>query len=118
MQNKRSTGTEYEAKTAEYLIQQGYSILQRNYRCRFGEIDIIAKDGKYLVFVEVKYRGTTACGSPFEAVDYKKQKKISKVAQYYCMKHGYDETMPCRFDVAGFRQDQILYITNAFDFSC
>ena len=54
--NTRKTGQEYEAMAAKYLEEKGYGILERNYRCPYGEIDIIAKDGSYLVFVEVKYR--------------------------------------------------------------
>lgn len=53
--NKRAIGTNQEIKAAEYLKNQGYEILERNFRCRIGEIDIIARDGRYLVFVEVKY---------------------------------------------------------------
>lgn len=54
--NTRNTGTSYERKAAEYLEQQGLVILKHNYRCRQGEIDLIARDKEYLVFVEVKYR--------------------------------------------------------------
>ena len=58
--NTRSTGSCYERKAADYLKQQGLFILRYNYRCRFGEIDLIARDGEYLVFVEVKYRKDVA----------------------------------------------------------
>ena len=54
MENKRKIGTEYEKKAAEYLRQQGFLILEQNFYSRFGEIDIIAKDGRYFVFIEVK----------------------------------------------------------------
>ena len=54
--NKRQLGTVYEQKAAAYLQQQGYEILECNFRCRIGEIDIIAREGEYLCFVEVKYR--------------------------------------------------------------
>ena len=62
MENKRSMGSEYEKKAAEYLKASGCSICEMNYRCRFGEIDMIARDGKYLVFAEVKYRSDTGSG--------------------------------------------------------
>ena len=58
--NNRRTGSEYEARAAEYLTANGYRILERNFRCRQGEIDLIAQDGSYLVFVEVKYRSSLA----------------------------------------------------------
>ena len=60
--NKRKTGTEYEELAARWLIEKGYEILEKNYRCRIGEIDLIARDGRYLVFVEVKYRSDEKAG--------------------------------------------------------
>ena len=84
--NRRKEGAYYENLVAEYLKTQGYEILEKNYRCRIGEIDLIAKEGETLVFVEVKYRRSSEAGDPAEAVDYRKQKKISRVAEYYCWK--------------------------------
>ena len=69
MQNKRKTGAEYEEKAASWLEKQGMRILEKNYRCREGEIDLVAMDGSYLVFVEVKYRRDQHAGHPAEAVD-------------------------------------------------
>ena len=60
--NRRETGTQYEERAAEYLIAQNYQILERNYRIRSGEIDIIARDGTVLVFIEVKYRKNEESG--------------------------------------------------------
>lgn len=114
--NKRLIGTVYEKAAGSYLMKQGYQILQYNFRCRMGEVDIIAKDGAYLVFVEVKYRTNTASGEPLEAVDLQKQRKISKAAAYYCMTHGYGETTPCRFDVAAILGNDIQLIKNAFEY--
>lgn len=73
--NRRKEGAYYENLVAEYLKTQGYEILEKNYRCRIGEIDLIAKEGETLVFVEVKYRRDDKMGNPKEAVDRKKQKK-------------------------------------------
>ena len=81
--NTRSTGSCYERKAADYLKQQGLFILRYNYRCRFGEIDLIARDGKYLVFVEVKYRKDNSSGYSLAAVNPAKQKTICKVARYF-----------------------------------
>lgn len=114
--NKRAVGGNYEKLAGAYLKQQGYEILAWNFRCRIGEIDIIAKDGAYLVFVEVKYRKDTACGNPLEAVTTKKQQIISRVASYYCLTHGYAEATPCRFDVVAVLRDKIEIVKNAFEY--
>ena len=106
-------GTAYEKLAGAYLEQQGYEILEYNYRCRMGEIDIVARQGGYLVFVEVKYRADSTVGNPFEAVTSAKQRTISKVASYYCLTHGYGTFAPCRFDVAAVL---IKVIQNAFDY--
>lgn len=115
MENKRSMGSEYEKKAAEYLKASGCSICEMNYRCRFGEIDMIARDGKYLVFTEVKYRSDTGKGLPQEAVDYRKQRKISRVADYYLMcKHMMG--LPCRFDVIAILGEDIQWLKDAFPY--
>ena len=97
--NRRQTGTAYERRAGEYLKEQGYELIGYNFRCRQGEIDIIARDGRYLVFVEVKYR-------------------ISRTAQYYCLTHGYGETTPCRFDVAAVlgTDGEVRLVKHAFEF--
>ena len=112
--NKRQVGTHYESMAVQYLTDAGYHILERNFRCRTGEIDIIAKDGAYLVFVEVKYRASAACGSALEAVDYRKQQSILRVAQYYMVSHGYGTQTNCRFDVVAIQGTEITLIQNAF----
>lgn len=109
-------GTAYEKLAGAYLEQQGYEILEYNYRCHIGEIDIVARQGGYLVFVEVKYRADNAAGNPLEAVTAAKQRTISKVASYYCLTHGYGTYTPCRFDVAAILDKQIKVIQNAFDY--
>ena len=116
MGNRRKIGTEYEQKTAEYLESLGWKILERNYRCRIGEIDLIALDGRTLVFVEVKYRRSGACGSPGEAVDVRKQHTICRVADYYRMVHGISETQSCRFDVAAVQGERLELLRNAFPY--
>ena len=60
--SRRQTGTRYEEKAADFLKQQGYEILEKNYRDRYGQVDIVAREGRYLVFVEVKYRKDISCG--------------------------------------------------------
>ena len=107
--NKRSVGSIYEQLAAEQLINMGYSVLACNYRNRFGEIDIIAKDGDTICFCEVKYRRA------LEAVGYSKQKKIISVAMYYLMTHGLNEWTPCRFDVIAVDDDEVTVLKNAFE---
>ena len=95
------------------LEQMGYEILQFNYRCRLGEIDLIAKDGAYYVFCEVKYRADERKGSPLEAVDARKQQKIFRTAMYYLTEQQLED-VPCRFDVVGIEGTKITLIKNAF----
>ncbi len=114
-QNNRSVGIEYEKVACEYLKQQGYEILERNFYSHAGEIDIIAKQGEYLVFVEVKYRKDSAKGNPLEAISLHKQKTISKCALYYIEKNGLFD-MQVRFDVVGILGEEIQLLQNAFDF--
>lgn len=114
--NKRKLGGYYEEQAALFLEKQGLFIKERNYRCRLGEVDIIAKDGRCLVFVEVKYRFSAYAGSAWEAVDKNKQKIISKVAEQYLATHFHRLDIPCRFDVVGFEKDKPCWVKNAFDF--
>ena len=111
--NKRQTGAKYEQAAGFYLEQLGYEIIEYNYRCRFGEIDIIAKDGSYLVFCEVKYRSCKGKGSPLEAVGAGKQRTIFRCAMFYLTEH-HMGNVPCRFDVVGIEGTEVVHIKNAF----
>ena len=113
--NKRQIGTEKEKLAGAYLEKNGYEIIEYNFRCRQGEIDIIAKDGEYLVFCEVKYRSGTKAGNPLEAVDYKKQRVISRCAFFYITRKHW-EYLPCRFDVISVTDSEIQVVKNAFDY--
>lgn len=112
--NRRTVGSTNEQKAAEFLEGQGMQMIARNYRIRSGEIDLIAKDGAYLVFAEVKYRSSERRGTPLEAVNTRKQRVIVRTAQHFMMKYGYPADTPCRFDVVGISGDQIKHIKNAF----
>lgn len=114
--NTRNTGTSYERKAAEYLEQQGLVILKHNYRCRQGEIDLIARDKEYLVFVEVKYRSQNRAGYSLDAVNPAKQKTISKVARYFLTAEYHCTEIPCRFDVIGIDGGCLHWIKDAFGF--
>ena len=113
--NKRKVGANYEKIAGEYLISQGYEIIEYNFYSRFGEIDIVARQNGYYVFVEVKYRENKEKGHPLEAVSVNKQRTISKCAFYYLQRYGLGD-VPVRFDVVGILGDKIQVIQNAFDF--
>lgn len=105
-----------EALAAKVLKKKGYTILDKNYRLRTGEIDIIAKDKGYIVFVEVKYRQNTNKGNPAEAVDYRKQRKIIATAKNYIQRANLYE-YDFRFDVVeiiGGANPLYRHIENAF----
>ena len=116
--NRRRTGGRYERLAAEFLEEKGYRILERNYRNRYGEIDLIAAaPDDCLVMVEVKYRGTRSCGDPLEAVDAHKQFRISRTAAWYYMDRHLPLEKACRFDVIGIYPDgRIVHVENAFDY--
>lgn len=114
--NYRRVGTEYEKIAGQCLVRHGYEILEYNYRCPKGEVDIVARQGGYLVFCEVKFRSGIKEGYPEEAVGKAKQKKISESALYYLTVHGLLEE-PCRFDVISILGDRIHVYPNAFDYT-
>lgn len=113
--NTRKKGEEYEQKAQQYLKSQGVRIIESNYRNRQGEIDIIGRDGEYLVFFEVKYRRDNEKGNPEEAVTYSKQRKICQVADYYRMFHGIGDFTPVRYDVIAICGNELKWYRNAFE---
>lgn len=115
MINKRKLGGEYEDRAAGYLESIGYKIIKKNYFCKAGEIDIVAKDGEYLSFIEVKYRANAASGFPEEAVDMKKAGRITRSALFYMNSENIPDNTPCRFDVVAILGDEISVIKNAFE---
>ena len=112
--NKRKEGARYEKLARTYLKTQGYSILESNFRSRHAEIDVVAREGKYLVFVEVKQRSTWSLGLGAEAVDGRKQARICMAARYYLYKNHVDPHTPVRFDVVSIDRGQIRLIRDAF----
>lgn len=87
MNIKQELGKQGEDYTSKYLIDKGYEIIERNFSCKQGEIDIIAKDKDEYVFIEVKTRQSFKYGMPSEAVDENKQKHIIKATEYYIYSH-------------------------------
>ena len=114
----RSVGIWGEAQVANYLRKNRYRLMAHSYHCRFGEIDLIAMDGKTLCFVEVKTRSNLSMGLPREYVNAAKQERIRKTALFYLSEKELD--CPIRFDVAEVYQsgsgalERIEYIKNAF----
>ena len=100
--------------TSPYLERNGVRIIEHNYQKKTGEIDLIAQDGEYLVFVEVKYRSDGKQGEPLNAVDYRKQKKIGQTAQWYMTEKKIGVETPCRFDVIGILGEKITWVRDAF----
>lgn len=118
LNTKHQFGKDSESIAVRYLKKNGYKILAQNYRNKIGEIDIIAKDKKTLVFVEVKAARTDSFGNPKWSVTPKKQRKISMVALYY-LKATKQNKVKARFDVVAISSSQdnprIELIKNAFE---
>ena len=115
---KKLLGNRGERKAASYLRKQGYRILARQYRNRIGEIDLIARDSEFVVFVEVKTRSSLKFGTPEEAVGPRKQRQIISTAQWYLQQRQVGK-LQTRFDVisvlADGEQTRIEHFPNAFD---
>jgi putative endonuclease len=116
--DRKTLGAKGEEIATTFLKQQKYRIIESNYRCRCGELDIIARDGKTIVFVEVKTRRTASYGLPQLAVTPFKQRQISKAALTYLAKNRLMEAN-ARFDVISVflltTVPQVDHIKNAFD---
>lgn len=114
-----ANGQDAEDYACRYLSRSKLRIIERNYRCRQGEIDIIALCGRELVFIEVKYRKNNQYGHAFEVVSPTKQRKIITAAQVFLCNHPHYTNHPCRFDVFGLEYDsrhqlQATWIKSAF----
>ena len=97
--NKTQIGNLLETFASEKLATEGLKIILRNYSCKMGEVDLIAKDRDSLVFVEVRYRKSDSYGGSIASVTKKKQKRIILAANHYLQKHNLINKLACRFDV-------------------
>ncbi len=113
--NKRELGSRYEDTACKYLTEQGYIILEKNFRCKIGEIDIIGKSEGYLCFIEVKYRSNKGHGFPSEAVNDNKRRRIARAALTYMTFHKLPTDTPCRFDIVDILDKEFTLIKNAFE---
>ncbi len=124
MYTTREQGNYTENLACEFLLKKGLKLLERNYHCRLGEIDIIMQDNEHLVFVEVRYRKNNNFGSGAESVTYNKQTKLIKTASAYLQQHAKLNKYPARFDVismtgpvetGNITDTNINWIKNAFE---
>lgn len=97
-------GQQTEHACCRYLQQQGLKLVEKNYRTRGGEIDLIMRDKNTLVFIEVRFRNSRAYGGAVESVNYSKQQRILKTAQHYCQQHSVNQ--PVRIDIVGMQTGQ------------
>ena len=114
--NKRDVGNRYEERAVSFLFANGVKVIARNFRSRYGEIDIVGHDGSYYIFFEVKYRRNEAAGDPALAVDLKKQYRISRVADYFRVYRKLKDSDNVRFDVIAILGDEIKWYKNAFSY--
>lgn len=117
---RKSLGKAGEDLAERYLKRQGYAIVERNYRCPLGEIDLIALNKRVVVFVEVKTRRVDTSGAPLESVNAVKQRRLKRTALHYLSKHRLHDR-DVQFDVVGIslRSDPpaVQHVRHAFDFS-
>ena len=109
----REAGARAERQAEEFLKERGLRILARNFRTRFGEIDLVAQDGDTVVFVEVRSRSSAAFGTPQETVTAAKRRRIIRTAMAYAQSRCLDASL--RFDVVALSPQGILHIPAAFD---
>ena len=114
---RKRYGDQGEIAAAAFLEEAGVRILQKNFRCRYGEIDLIGWDGYSYLVLEVKYRYSSDFGEASEAVDYRKQQKICLTFDYYRMKKQLDEFTPVRFDIVEVdRYGRCRWLKDAFNY--
>lgn len=115
MSNTIHIGSEAESAACTWLQQQGLVIIERNFRCKLGEIDIVAKENQTLVFVEVRQRSGHHFGDGFTSVDYRKQQKLIRTAKRYLQERKIFDQSPCRFDIVSARSPTDLeWLKDAF----
>ena len=110
----KKIGSKGEKIAVDFLKLHNYTIIEKNFFCRQGEIDIIAIERDCLCFIEVKYRKNEKAGDPLEAVDKRKQQKIIQTAQYYLLTHSKYQSVKCRFDAVGILGEEIRLVRDAF----
>lgn len=112
-------GLRFEELALDYLQQRGLCLVQRNFRCKLGEIDLVMHEGPVLVFVEVRFRGSRSHGGALATITRAKQQKLLRTARFYLLRHPESQHCICRLDVVGVEpadngQPQFTWIRNAF----
>ena len=110
-----ATGAAAEDRGLAWLEAQGLHLVERNFRCRVGEIDLVMRDGSVTVFVEIRFRAAADHGSAAETVSLAKQRRLSAAARHYLQRHPDAARRPCRFDVLAITGERFDWIENAFD---
>lgn len=112
---KRKQGDARERQAESYLCQQELRLIERNFHCKCGEIDLIMQDQDYLVFIEVRYRENAEFGGALASITRSKQNKLRRTAEFYLLQNFANTPPPCRFDAIGIEgEDKIEWIKNAF----
>jgi putative endonuclease len=109
----QASGGHAESRAANYLARQGLAIVARNFNCRLGEIDLIARDGDVLVFVEVRMRSDAGFGGALESVTPRKQRRIAAAARMYLRQ--FSRPPCCRFDVVALEAEDVRWLKAAFE---
>jgi putative endonuclease len=115
-------GRVWESRAADHLEQHGLAILKRGYRCRLGELDLVCRDDRHLVIVEVRARGFRALCSAVDSIDAHKRRRIVQATRHLLMRHSEWQTAAIRFDVVAFDgidtpEPKLTWLKNAFDAS-
>ena len=113
MDTRLEQGAAAERDAAQLLVAAGYEIVERNFRCKAGELDIIARDAGVLAFVEVRSRSDDEHGHAAEMVRRRKQRRVIRVASYY-MAVAAPQFEHCRFDVVAITGDEVILLKDAF----
>lgn len=111
--DKQGIGSQAEEDALQFLLRNGLNLVDRNYRCRFGEIDLIMQNGDELVFVEVRKRKNMDFGGAAQSVSYAKQSRLIKTAKHFLMK--YRQAPACRFDVIAMEGDKCQWLKNVIE---
>ncbi len=115
---KQSIGQQAEHLACQHLQEHGLTLIDRNFQCRVGEIDLVMQDNDTLVFIEVRSRSTKDAYDPIESIGFRKQQRLTRAALYYLQKKHSLNTFPCRFDVIGItyttEKPLIQWIQHAF----
>lgn len=111
--NRQETGKKAEDLAAEHLQAKGFLVIERNFRAKVGEIDLIMRDGEDMVFVEVRARSSRDFGGAAASVDSSKQRKVVRAARVWLAARGWEG--PCRFDVVAVEGGRLEHIPAAFE---